>query len=97
MADLFSNMHETDREKNSQITGIASIVFGAMSAIWSLLFSFVCGWLSWPLAFIGLILGVVSILMKKDKLGYIGLGLNIFAFIYPMVVAILFGGAISAG
>ncbi len=94
MADLFANMEEERKEKASFVVGVIGICFASLAASWSFVGSACCGWAGWPLAFVGIVLSTISLLLKRNKLGFWGLGLSIFAFVWVFITAFLFTAAI---
>ena len=75
-------------EKASFVIGTVALCFAALAAAWSFLGGVCCGWASWGWAFIGLVLSIVSLVMKRSKIGWWALGLAIFAIIWVLVVRI---------
>jgi len=86
---------EAKSEKASFVIGIIALCFAALAAAWSFLGGACCGWASWGWAFIGLVLSIVSLVMKRSAIGWWALGLSIFAFIWVFVSAFLITGGLA--
>lgn len=82
-------------EKASFVVGLIALCFAALAAVWSFLGGACCGWASWGWAFIGLVLSIVSLVMKRSKIGWWALGLAIFAFVWVFLSPILLAGAVA--
>ena len=87
---------ESKSEKASFVIGIVALCFAALAAAWSFLGGACCGWASWGFAFIGLVLSIVSLVMKPSKIGWWALGLAIFAIIWVFISAALITGGIGS-
>ena len=88
---------ESDNSRASFIVGVISLCFGALAAAWSFIGGACCGWAGWGYGFIGLVLAIVSLSLKRSPIGWWALGLSIFAFIWViMAPAIIAGGAAHA-
>lgn len=89
---------ESKRDKASFIIAVVALCFSALAAAWSFIGGFCCGWAGWGWAFIGLVLSIVSLVLKKSTLGWWALGLAIFAFAWVFISLFLLGlGGAAAG
>lgn len=88
---------ETKNERASFIIAVVALCFAALAAAWSFIGGFCCGWAGWGWAFIGLVLSIVSLVLKRSTLGWWALGLSIFAFAWVFISFFLLGlGAAGA-
>ncbi len=74
------NTEQNPDSRNSMIAGVLGLVLSLVAALWSVIGGACCGWGGWPLAFLGLIAAGISLYIKKNAIGWIALGLAIFAF-----------------
>jgi hypothetical protein len=63
--------------------------------VWSFIGGACCGWAGWGFAFIGFVLAIVSLILKRNAIGWWALGLSIFAFIWVFISIGMFGHAIN--
>lgn len=87
--------NESQSEKASFTIGVIALCFGALAAVWSFLGGACCGWASWGWAFIGLVLSVVSLIMKRSQIGWWALGLSLFAIIWVFLSAAVFTSGVE--
>jgi hypothetical protein len=77
------------------VTGIIGCVFAGLGALWSFLGGACCGWAAWPEAALGIILAIVSLCLRRSALGWVALGLGIFAFAWVIIFYLVLGGALA--
>lgn len=82
---------ETKNEKASFVVAVIALCFSALAAAWSFVGGACCGWGGWGWAFIGLVLSIVSLVLKPSTLGWWALGLAIFAFAWVFISLYLLG------
>jgi|CXWL01.1.fsa_nt_gi hypothetical protein len=76
---------EHNGDKASFIIAVIALCFAALAAAWSFIGGACCGWAGWGWSFIGLILSIVSLVIKRSTLGWWALGLSIFSIIWVFV------------
>ena len=86
---------KSSNETGSLVTGIVGVCFAGLGAGWSFIGGSCCGWAGWPLAFIGLILAIISLALKRSTLGWVALGLAIFAFVWVFVSGFILAAGIA--
>ena len=80
------------KEKTGYVIGVVSICIGALACGWSVFGGMCCNWGAWPLAFIAIILAIVSLVFRGGKAGWWGLALGIGAIVlYFVMVAATVG------
>ncbi len=82
-------------DKNYLISGVIGLVFSLAAAAWSFIGGACCGWGGWPLAIIGLIAASISLYLKRNIIGWIALGLAIFAFAWVFIGAAVIGSLLT--
>ena len=80
-----SSTPERNGDKASFIIVVIALCFAALAAAWSFIGGACCGWAGWGWSFIGLILSIVSLVIKRSTLGWWALGLSIFSIIWVFV------------
>ena len=86
---------ETKHEKASFVVAVIALCFAALAAVWSFIGGVCCGWAGWGWAFIGLVLSIVSLVLKPSALGKWALGLSIFAFAWVIIGAYILGAGLA--
>lgn len=81
---------EGKNDKASYVIAIVAVCFAAIAAAWSFIGGACCGWAGWGFAFIGLVLGIVSLVMKRSTLGFWAIGLSIFSVVWVFISAAFF-------
>jgi hypothetical protein len=85
-----------DNQKAAFAIAVVSLCFGSLGAAWSFIGGLCCGWAGWGWAFIGLVLSIVSLILRKSKIGWWALGVSIFAFAWVYIQAFIIAAG-SAG
>ncbi len=79
---------ENPNEKSAHVLAVVGVCFAAIAAAWSFIGGACCGWAGWGFALVGLILGIISLTMKRSTIGWWTIGLSIFAVVWVFVSAI---------
>ncbi len=95
MADVPSTSNG-NREKASFIIAVIALCFASLATAWTLIGGACCGWGGWGWGFIGLILAIVSLAMKRSKIGFWALGLAIFAFVWVFISFFMLAGSFGS-
>ena len=82
-------------DKSSYVLGIIAICFAAIGAAWSFIGGVCCGWAGWGYAFIGLVLAIISLVLKPSTVGWWALGLAIFSFAWLIIAPFILAASIS--
>jgi len=85
MSETGSGREPGQTERASFVVAIVALCFSALAASWSFVGGACCGWAGWGWAFIGLVLSIVSLVMKRSVLGWWAFGLAAFAFLWVFV------------
>lgn len=83
------------REKTAYVIGVVSICIGALGCAWSVFGGMCCNGGGIPLGFIGLVLGIVSLVFRRGKAGWWGVGLGIGAIVLWFLMTMLFSAALN--
>lgn len=76
------------REKTGYVIGVVSICIGALACGWSVFGGMCCNWGALPLAFVAIVLAIVSLVFCRGKAGWWGLALGIGAIVlYTIMMA----------
>ena len=81
------------REKTGYVIGVVSICIGALACGWSVFGGVCCNWGAWPLAFIAIVLAIVSLVFRRGKAGWWGLALGIGAIVLYFLMMAAFQAA----
>lgn len=82
-------------EKTGYVIGVVSICIGSLGCAWSVFGGMCCNWGGIPLGFIALVLGIVSLVFRRGKAGWWGLGLGIGAIVLWFLVVALFNAQLE--
>ena len=77
------------REKTGYVIGVVSICVGALACGWSVFGGMCCNWGALPLAFVAIVLAIVSLIFRRGKAGWWGLALGIGAIVlYVLMIGV---------
>ncbi len=79
---------ENPNEKSAHVLAVVGVCFAGIAAAWSFIGGACCGWAGWGFALVGLVLGIISLTMKRSTVAWWTVGLSIFAFVWVFVSAI---------
>ena len=80
-----------DNSKAAFVLAVIGVSFGGIGAGISLIGGACCGGFGWPAAFVGLVLAIISLALKRTVLGFWAIGVSGFAFAWVILSIVVFG------